>query len=302
VSPCDKSRNCSRSSRRRSATRQTPTDVARFRGPTWHRPSSGRPCTSEVRENARGVCVARWYDPGTGQFMSVDPDLADTDQPYAYAGDDPVNEGDPLGDASTGPTNKQSGLKAEGIMDDIVDQAVEDGGIEGDLGSQVYVRYEVLDEDGVGTGVFKTSIVDNLLVVQGKYVMVNVKASTTAGFTQNESELAWNIYNKGSATFYGTVAQQNGIAGRSIYDPPPTGSFRVGGQPAEIKVVIDPNGTVEGQYGGVVHQLEQAPFLAIGPDGEEPSTGEGEGEGPPEEPPPREDPGLVLVEGSGCSG
>ena len=37
------------------------------------------------------------YDPGTGEFMSVDPDLAETDQPYAYAGDDPVNEGDPSG-------------------------------------------------------------------------------------------------------------------------------------------------------------------------------------------------------------
>jgi hypothetical protein len=30
--------------------------------------------------------------------MSVDPDLAETDQPYAYAGDDPVNESDPSGD------------------------------------------------------------------------------------------------------------------------------------------------------------------------------------------------------------
>jgi hypothetical protein len=29
--------------------------------------------------------------------MSVDPALAQTDQPYAYAGDDPVNEGDPSG-------------------------------------------------------------------------------------------------------------------------------------------------------------------------------------------------------------
>ncbi len=29
--------------------------------------------------------------------MSVDPDLAETDQSYAYAGDDPVNEADPTG-------------------------------------------------------------------------------------------------------------------------------------------------------------------------------------------------------------
>jgi RHS repeat-associated protein len=40
---------------------------------------------------------ARWYDPATGQFLSVDPALAETGQPYAYAGDDPVNEADPSG-------------------------------------------------------------------------------------------------------------------------------------------------------------------------------------------------------------
>ena len=38
---------------------------------------------------------ARWYDPATGQFLSVDPDLAETGEPYAYAGDDPVKRGGP---------------------------------------------------------------------------------------------------------------------------------------------------------------------------------------------------------------
>jgi RHS repeat-associated protein len=40
---------------------------------------------------------ARWYTPGTGLFTSVDPDLAETGQAYAYADDDPVNEEDPSG-------------------------------------------------------------------------------------------------------------------------------------------------------------------------------------------------------------
>jgi RHS repeat-associated protein len=40
---------------------------------------------------------ARWYEPGIGEFTSVDPDLAETGQPYQYAGDDPVNENDPSG-------------------------------------------------------------------------------------------------------------------------------------------------------------------------------------------------------------
>jgi RHS repeat-associated protein len=41
--------------------------------------------------------IDRYYDPSTDQFISVDPDLAETDQPYAFTEDDPVNRSDPLG-------------------------------------------------------------------------------------------------------------------------------------------------------------------------------------------------------------
>jgi len=40
---------------------------------------------------------ARYYDPVTGQFLSRDPLASRTSQPYAYAGDNPVNAGDPSG-------------------------------------------------------------------------------------------------------------------------------------------------------------------------------------------------------------
>ncbi|HMD46094.1 MAG TPA: RHS repeat-associated core domain-containing protein [Acidimicrobiales bacterium] len=46
--------------------------------------------------------VNRYYDPATGQFISVDPALAQTNQPYGYAGDDPVNGSDPSGDLTVG--------------------------------------------------------------------------------------------------------------------------------------------------------------------------------------------------------
>jgi len=41
---------------------------------------------------------ARWYDSTTGSFTRPDPMLAQTNQAYVYAGDDPVNETDPSGD------------------------------------------------------------------------------------------------------------------------------------------------------------------------------------------------------------
>ena len=41
--------------------------------------------------------VHRYYDPGTGQFLSIDPAVAQTGQPYAAFGDDPTNNSDPFG-------------------------------------------------------------------------------------------------------------------------------------------------------------------------------------------------------------
>jgi len=40
---------------------------------------------------------ARSYDPATAQFLSVDPLVAQTGQPYAYVGADPLNATDPAG-------------------------------------------------------------------------------------------------------------------------------------------------------------------------------------------------------------
>ena len=45
----------------------------------------------------RHVAVGRYYDPATGQFLSVDPGYEQTEQAYIYVGDDPVNESDPSG-------------------------------------------------------------------------------------------------------------------------------------------------------------------------------------------------------------
>ncbi len=54
---------------------------------------------------------ARWYDPGTGQFLSQDPLWPLITNPYAYVADNPLNAVDPLG--LCGP---QCSLQAIGLM------------------------------------------------------------------------------------------------------------------------------------------------------------------------------------------
>jgi RHS repeat-associated protein len=41
--------------------------------------------------------INRYYDPATGQFISVDPEVSESQTPYGYAGGDPINEADPTG-------------------------------------------------------------------------------------------------------------------------------------------------------------------------------------------------------------
>jgi type VI secretion system secreted protein VgrG len=46
---------------------------------------------------ATACSINRYYDPATGQFVSVDPLVNETDQAYVYAGDDPINYTDSTG-------------------------------------------------------------------------------------------------------------------------------------------------------------------------------------------------------------
>lgn len=41
--------------------------------------------------------INRYYDPTTDQFLSIDPAVTSTNQPYAFTNDDPLNVEDPLG-------------------------------------------------------------------------------------------------------------------------------------------------------------------------------------------------------------
>ena len=53
-------------------------------------------------EIASGRVIDRYYDPSTGQFVSIDPMVAQTSEPYGYANDDPVDGVDPTGELLCG--------------------------------------------------------------------------------------------------------------------------------------------------------------------------------------------------------
>ncbi len=88
-----------------------PTPPAACPPPSQHSPAGPPPCLSRAIEanhflydgqyldTTSGLYYlrARWYDPATGQFTSVDALVALTGEPYSYAGGNPVNGGDPLG-------------------------------------------------------------------------------------------------------------------------------------------------------------------------------------------------------------
>lgn len=53
----------------------------------------------QYRDSESGLYYlrARYYDPATGQFISRDPAVATTRQPYSYTYDNPLNVTDPTG-------------------------------------------------------------------------------------------------------------------------------------------------------------------------------------------------------------
>jgi RHS repeat-associated protein len=46
---------------------------------------------------------ARYYDPATSRFISIDPQVMQTREAYGYAGDDPMDKTDPTGKDSPSP-------------------------------------------------------------------------------------------------------------------------------------------------------------------------------------------------------
>jgi hypothetical protein len=96
VSPCARLRHQGRRFCQKRASAPERPGVGQARATGLQRFTSISGFSSKVREKARGVRVARYYDPSNDQFLTLDLDVSQTLAPFSYAGDDPVNEIDPV--------------------------------------------------------------------------------------------------------------------------------------------------------------------------------------------------------------
>ena len=118
----------------------------------------------------------RVYDPTTAQFLTVDPLDAITHEPYSYAGDNPVNSGDPSGLSNWNPFSENFWTEGNVISESPLNpiryyekeiESYENGcgylasvshGLEGAIaGTALFAGGEGEDEAGEGIGIAENS-------------------------------------------------------------------------------------------------------------------------------------------------
>jgi len=125
--------------------------------------------------------VDRYYDPQTGQFLSVDPKVQQTQQAYIYAGDDPVRNTDPSGLAIF-PHCHGTGSKAAAC----------------DLGFMAHTDFPALSASHIALILSAGSlgIIAGLLIrrIPGGSFLLKLLGGTAAGsFTAGAAAWAWNV-------------------------------------------------------------------------------------------------------------
>lgn len=132
----------------------------------------------------------RNYDPEIGRFTGVDPkaESADYMTSYQYAGDDPVNMNDPMGDLLRAPVYTQSGNQTiTSLNNPVLDQL--EGGMSDFLGS--------VDGGGGGTD----SPVDG-----GDYSAYWDKLAADNGLSINKGPSAYSLDMNGHVSYVGDIS------------------------------------------------------------------------------------------------
>ncbi|MGH9169527.1 MAG: RHS repeat-associated core domain-containing protein [Acidimicrobiales bacterium] len=114
---------------------------------------------------------SRYYDPATGQFLSVDPDIDQTGQAYVYAGGDPVNNVDPSGQEFLDEQDPAGGDDASGAYDESSGGGSSDGETFWD---GVRAEYEGVGKPGAISSSEQESIDEEARAAEGDPEFVNL--------------------------------------------------------------------------------------------------------------------------------
>jgi uncharacterized protein RhaS with RHS repeats len=83
---------------------------------------------TDRRRHKRAPVVHRYYDPTTGQFLTVDPLVDQTEQPFAYAAGDPV-AGLDLNGLGDPESNLEAMMSAGAVGEDTAEAQIKSGGL-----------------------------------------------------------------------------------------------------------------------------------------------------------------------------
>jgi uncharacterized protein RhaS with RHS repeats len=129
----------------------------------------------------RDCSINRYYDPATDQFLSIDPDIATTNQPYAFTNDDPLNASDPLGMEALKSVLLQNEAAAKRCKDQPEDNGCRGINVLKDIGTFVKSKVGV-----IGSGI----------AVAGLFVpgvdIIDVAALTTIGVASRVAQRSIN--------------------------------------------------------------------------------------------------------------
>jgi hypothetical protein len=112
-------------------------DFSNFEDFVHRSPWPSLPTTRCLTARTATSVINRYYDPATGEFLSVDPDVATTDQPYVFTNDDPLNTTDPLGMEALKSVVDQDDAAAKRCKDNPKADGCRGNDVVGDVGSFV---------------------------------------------------------------------------------------------------------------------------------------------------------------------
>ena len=144
--------------------------------------------------------INRYYDPVTDEFLSIDPDVADTGQPYVFADDNPLNSADPQGLCGSGSEGcGQGNLNVQLLVKKLVKvlKKAERKAIKGESGVGQGLSAAANFFGNIGLVMDNATIVDSGSIVLAPADLVTIPGSALVNVASTGLSCGADFVNKG---------------------------------------------------------------------------------------------------------